>query len=55
MLELDLFTKNNGENILNEIRSKGWLINEANLTVYVDQTTINSYGGLIEPARLAFV
>ena len=52
MLELDLFTKNNGENILNEIRSKGWLINEANLTVYVDQTTINSYGGLIEPARL---
>ena len=52
MLELDLFTKNNGENILNEIRSRGWLINEANLTVYVDQTTINSYGGLIEPARL---
>ena len=52
MLELDLFTKNNGENILNEIRSKGWLINEANLTIYVDQTTINSYGGLIEPARL---
>ena len=52
MLELDLFTENNGENILNEIRAKGWLINEANLTVYVDQTTINSYGGLIEPARL---
>ena len=52
MLELDLFTENNGKNILNEIRSKGWLINEANLTVYVDQTTINSYGGLIEPARL---
>ena len=52
MLELDLFTENNGENILNEIKSKGWLINEANLTVYVDQTTINSYGGLIEPARL---
>ena len=52
MLDLDLFTENNGENILNEIRSKGWLINEANLTVYVDQTTINSYGGLIEPARL---
>ena len=52
MLELDLFTDNNGENILNEIKSKGWLINEANLTVYVDQTTINSYGGLIEPARL---
>ena len=52
MLELDLFTENNGENILNEIRSKGWLINEANLTIYVDQTTINSYGGLIEPARL---
>ena len=25
----DLFTENNGENILNEIRSKGWLINEA--------------------------
>ncbi|GIS00673.1 MAG: hypothetical protein CM15mP102_14930 [Flavobacteriales bacterium] len=37
MLELDLFTENNGVNILDEIRSKGWLINEANLTVYIDQ------------------
>ena len=50
MLELDLFTENNGVNILDEIKSKGWLINEANLTVYIDQKTIRSYGGLVEPA-----
>ena len=52
MLELDLFTENNGVNILDEIKSKGWLINEANLTVYIDQKTIRSYGGLVEPSRL---
>ncbi|MEC7478815.1 MAG: DUF4270 family protein [Bacteroidota bacterium] len=52
MLELDLFTENNGVNILDEIKSKGWLINEANLTVYIDQKTIGSYGGLVEPSRL---
>jgi hypothetical protein len=52
MLELDLFTENNGDNILDKIKSNGWLINEANLTFYVDQNTISSYGGLIEPARL---
>ena len=52
MLELDLFTENNGVNILDEIKSKGWLINEANLTVYIDQKTIRSYGGLVEPPRL---
>ena len=48
MLELDLFTENNGDNILDKIKSNGWLINEANLTFYVDQNTISSYGGLIE-------
>ena len=52
ILELDLFTENNGVNILDEIKSKGWLINEANLTVYIDQKTIRSYGGLVEPPRL---
>ncbi len=52
MLELDLFTENNGVNILDEIKSKCWLINEANLTVYIDQKTIRSYGGLVEPSRL---
>lgn len=52
ILELDLFTENNGVNILDEIRSKGWLINEANLTVYIDQKSIRSYGGLVEPSRL---
>ena len=52
MLELDLFTENNGVNILDEIKSKGWLINEANLTVYIDQNMISSFGGLIEPFRV---
>ena len=52
ILELDLFTDNNGVNVLDEIRSKGWLINEANLTMYVDQDMISSFGGLIEPFRV---
>ena len=52
ILELDLFTDNNGVNVLDEIRSKGWLINEANLTMFVDQDMISSFGGLIEPFRV---
>ena len=52
MLELDLFTENNGENILNEIRSKGWLINEANLTMYIDKDAVDISGGIIEPSRI---
>ena len=50
--EIDLFTDNDGNNILDEIRSNGWLVNEANLTMYVDKDKINESGDLIEPFRV---
>ena len=50
--EIDLFTDNDGNNVLDEIRSKGWLVNEANLTMYIDRDKINEIGDLIEPFRV---
>ena len=50
--EIDLFTDNDGNNILDEIRANGWLVNEANLTMYVDKDKINESGNLIEPFRV---
>jgi len=50
--EIDLFIDNDGNNVLDEIRSKGWLVNEANLTMYVDKDKINESGDLIEPFRV---
>jgi hypothetical protein len=50
--EIDLFTDNDGNNILDKIRSNGWLVNEANLTMYVDKDKINESGNLIEPFRV---
>tara|TARA_A100001035_G_scaffold267444_1_gene251396 strand:+ start:1893 stop:3695 length:1803 start_codon:yes stop_codon:yes gene_type:complete len=50
--EIDLFTDNDGNNVLDEIRSNGWLVNEANLTMYIDRDKINESGGLIEPFRV---
>ena len=52
MMELDLFKDSSGNDILGEIKSNGWLINEANLTMYVDKETIDLNGGIIEPSRL---
>ena len=50
--EIDLFTDNDGNNVLDEIRANGWLINEANLTMYVDKDKINESGNFIEPFRV---
>ena len=50
--EIDLFTDNDGNNVLDEIRSNGWLVNEANITMYVDKDKINESGDLIEPFRV---
>ena len=50
--EIDLFTDNDGNNVLDEIRSNGWLVNEANLTMYIDRDKINESGDLIEPFRV---
>jgi len=52
MMEIDLFKDSNGNDILGEIKSNGWLINEANLTMYIDKETIDINGGIIEPSRL---
>ena len=52
MMEIDLFKDSNGNDVLEQIKSNGWLINEANLTMYVDKETIDINGGIIEPSRL---
>ena len=52
MMEIDLFADGSNNDILGEIKSKGWLINEANLTMYVDQEAIENSGGIIEPSRI---
>jgi len=50
--EIDLFTDNDGNNVLDEIRANGWLVNEANLTMYVDKDKIIENGDFIEPFRV---
>ena len=52
MMEIDLFDDGTGNDILGEIKSNGWLINEANLTMYIDKEAIDMSGGVIEPSRL---
>ena len=52
MMEIDLFDDGTGNDILGEIKSNGWLINEANLTMYIDKETVDMSGGIIEPSRL---
>ncbi len=50
--EIRLFDEQNGEDIINEIKSKNWIINEANLVFYVDRETLDNAGQEIEPPRL---
>ena len=38
--------------ILEEIRSKEWLVNEANISMYIDKDMLSANGGIIEPSRL---
>ena len=52
MAEIDLFKDVNGNDIVDEIKANGWLINEANLTFYVDKQMLNQNNILYEPARL---
>ena len=52
MAEIELFKNDNGVDILEEIRLKEWLINEANLSVYIDKEMLSLSGGIIEPSRL---
>ena len=52
MAEIELFKNDNGVDLLEEIRSKEWLVNEANLSIYIDKDMLSSSGGIIEPSRL---
>ena len=52
MAEIDLFKDVNGNDIVDEIKANGWLINEANLTFYVDKQKINQNSISYEPERL---
>ena len=52
MAEIDLFKDSQGNDLLEDIKSRPWLINEANLTFYVDRETVDLNGGLIEPFRI---
>ena len=50
--QINLFDETNGREIINEIKSKNWIINEANLVFYVDRETLDAAGVAIEPPRL---
>lgn len=50
--EIKLFDNNNGETIINDIKTKNWIINEANLVFYVDRDALDAVGGITEPLRL---
>ena len=52
MAEIELFKNDDGIDILEEIRAKQWLVNEANLSMYIDKDMLSSNGGIIEPSRL---
>ena len=52
MAEIELFKDNDGNDLLEEIRAKDWLINEANLTMYIDKEMLSVNGGIVEPSRL---
>ncbi|WP_292244912.1 DUF4270 domain-containing protein [Mesonia sp.] len=49
MAVIDLFTD---QNQLDSIRELGWLVNEANLTFYVDETQVDLEDTITQPSRL---
>ena len=50
--EIQLFEENNGEDILNQIKTNNWIVNEANLIFYVDRETLDMAGNVNEPPSL---
>ena len=50
--EINLFDRQNSEETINQIKANNWIINEANLVFYVDQSAIEAVGGIIEPPRV---
>lgn len=52
MAEIELFKDDDGNDLLEEIRNKEWLVNEASLSIYINKDMLSSSGGIIEPSRL---
>jgi len=54
LAEIRLFdeAENGGTDIINQIKSNKWVINEANLVFYVDRETLDLAGQVVEPPRL---
>ena len=50
--EINLFDPVNGRTVINEIKARNLVINEANLVFFVDRNTLDLAGGIIEPPRL---
>lgn len=50
--EIHLFEPNNGENIIDQIRTNNWIINEANLVFYIDRSAMSDVQLSEEPVRL---
>lgn len=52
MAQIDLFSGISGQVLLEELQSRPWLVNEANLILYVDQTQTALMGDIAQPERL---
>lgn len=53
LAEVALFAEDGGQEIIEQIRTNNWIINEANLIFYVDRESLNNTGEtVVEPPRL---
>jgi hypothetical protein len=52
LVEIKLFDEDDSDDRLNEIKANNWLINEANLTFYIDRETLDNAGNAPEPQRI---
>ncbi|NAS31220.1 DUF4270 family protein [Flavobacteriaceae bacterium R38] len=52
IIEMDLFDEEGTSTILEEVRAQNLLINEANLTFFIDRETLDLAGGITEPDRI---
>ena len=52
--EIKLFAEDeeDAQDVIDQIKSNNWIINEANLVFYVDREAVEVPGGIIEPSRL---
>ena len=52
--EIKLFAEDeeDAQDVIDQIKSNNWIINEANLVFYVDREAVEVPGGIIEPPRL---